>query len=146
MATVNARDAGIAVNGSFTAAIDFVAQLLAANVIEVDNDLVGDATVLVTELATSFTKARLALAAEIVADYPDAPKGGGGGGGGGYRKSGGGGGGKPSTTSTDPASDKQVKFISDLNESKGQSFPTEGITKADAAKSIEALLAMADAN
>lgn len=146
MATVNARDAGIAVNGSYSAAIEFVGSLLAAGAIEIEGDLVKDSVELATELAREFAKARLALQAEVVADYPDAPKGGGGGG---FRKSGGNS--RPrsggSTQSTAPATEKQVNFVTDLLASKAHSLDvdTSSLTKAEAAKTIEALLALPDA-
>lgn len=145
MAIVNARDAAIAVNGSYTAAIDFVGRLTAAGILSVEEDLVEDTTELIAEFAASFARSRLALAAEIVADYPDAPKGGGGGG---YRKGSGGGRKGGSTTSTAPASEKQVKFVEDLLEQKEHDMDvdTSSLTKADAARTIEALLALPDAN
>lgn len=145
MANVNAKDAAIAVNGSYSAAIDFVGQLLAGGVLEVEGDLVEDATSLIADLAKAFTAGRLALTAEVVADYPEAPRGGGARrSGGGQRRSSGGGG--RSTTSTDPASDKQVAFIRDLLESKDHDLDvsTDSLTKAEAASTIEKLLALPD--
>lgn len=142
MATVNSRDASIAVNGSFAEAIGFVAALIASGTIVIEEDLVDESTLLVTELGTSFAKARLEVVAEIIADYPDPPKSGGGGG-----KSG-----AKNTTSTDPASEKQVKFVNDLLEGRvgakkalkkldGESDPDE-MNKSEAAAAITALLAL----
>lgn len=146
MATVNSRDAGIAVNGSYTAAIDFVGKLLAAGVIETTEDFVDESVALITDLARKLADARLALTAEVVADYPEPPKGGSGGGKRPFNSGGNRSGGGKSTTSTDPATEKQIKFINDLVEQKGVDVDTDGMTKADAAAAIEKLLSTADAS
>lgn len=142
MAVVNAKDAGIAVNGTYTASINLVTELVKAGLIEIDDtDVVGTIAQFSDELARVLTSQRLTLMGEVVTDYPEASNNNRGGGG--YKPRSGGN--SPSTTSTDPATDKQKSYLEDLLASRAHSLSVDvgSVTKAQAAQYIEQLKGMA---
>jgi hypothetical protein len=142
---VSSKDASIAVNGSYTAAVNLITELVKADVIEIEGDALTVITEFADTLARTLTSQRLTLLSEIVPDYPQEARGSSGGGGYKPRSSGGSGGNRGSVSNAaDPATDKQVSFLKDLLADRQHDLTVDitSVTKGQANEYIDKLKAL----
>ncbi|WP_461521906.1 hypothetical protein [Porticoccus sp.] len=142
---VTSKDASIAVNGSYTAAVNLITELVKAEVIEVEGDAISVIAEFADTLARTLTAQRLTLMSEIVPDYPQEERPRSGGGSSNWKSRGqSGNGGKTVTNADAPASEKQVSFLKDLLADRQHDLTIDvtSVTKGQANQYIDQLKAL----